>query len=85
MQATSKSTIESGSLSMNQTVIILNYENSKIAAYIEWAAQTTQDLYFLGCLTILPFGFVFNTLMILIFVRKKFSQTTIKLYYIVRI
>ena len=51
--------------------------------YISWTKQTIKNYMYFATLTVTPVGLVFNTLMIIVFARKKFQKKTMGFYYIV--
>ena len=54
------------------------------AEYIEWTQKVIKWFLFYGPLIIMPTGILFNSFMIVIFLRKAFHKATMGFYYIVR-
>lgn len=53
-----------------------NLSSSSDLAYIAWIAKLNNDYLYYSTITIIPFAFFFNTLTILVFLTKKFRETT---------
>ena len=55
------------------------------AAYIAWTKMATTNYLRHATLIVTPYGLICNTLMALIFTRKRFNKNTMGFYYIVSI
>lgn len=58
-----------------------NFNESEDFVYIEWASTTAKNLLFYVCFTLFVPGIVLNLVEALIFLRKKFSKTSMGYYY----
>ena len=53
------------------------------ASYIAWTKKTYVDYLFYAPLIVTPIGLLMNSVMALVFSRKKFHSSTMGFYYIV--
>lgn len=78
--------IDAAMFSQSSSQLILTDEeqraNEKYTDHIEHVSKT---ILFYGCITIIPIGLIFNVLMIVIFLRKRFHNTNMGYYYIVSV